>query len=177
MALVVFLRGLNVGGRRRFRPATLVKQLRHLDPVSIGAAGTLVVRQPVSRVELRDEVARRLPFETEIVICQGREIVGLVSRDRFSSHPAPRGVVRFVSVLSRSPRSAPPLPLHLPSRGQWLLKVIAREGRFVFGLYRRNMKVISYLVSLDRIFGVRATTRNWNTILAIASVLDEGARG
>jgi hypothetical protein len=58
-------------------------------------------------------------------------------------------------------------------QGKWLLKVLGREGRFVFGLYRRHMKVIGYLGKLDRIFGVRATTRNWNTIGAIAKILEE----
>ena len=38
MALVVFLRGVNVGGHRTFRPTVLAKQLRHLDAVNIGAA-------------------------------------------------------------------------------------------------------------------------------------------
>jgi uncharacterized protein (DUF1697 family) len=64
--------------------------------------------------------------------------------------------------------------MSLPSRGKWLLRVLERDGRFVFGLYRRHMKVISYLDTLDRLFGVRATTRNWNTITAIAKVLNAG---
>jgi hypothetical protein len=37
------------------------------------------------------------------------------------------------------------------------------------------MKVISHLGSLDRIFGVPVTTRNWNTLAAIARVLHDGA--
>jgi hypothetical protein len=77
-----------------------------------------------------------------------------------------------VSVLPRPPRSAPRLPMTFRSGGKWLLKVLARDNRFVFGLYRRHMKVIGYLGRLDRIFGVPVTTRNWNTIAAIARVLD-----
>lgn len=34
------------------------------------------------------------------------------------------------------------------------------------------MKVISYLGALDRLFGVPVTTRNWNTVTAIAGVLN-----
>ena len=177
MALVVLLRGLNVGGHRTFRPSRLAEQLQHLDAVNIGAAGTFVIRQPVSRAQLRVEVARGLPFDAEIVICQGREIVRLMSHDFFSGHPVRPDIVRFVSVLSRLPRSTPRLPIKLPSRDEWLLKVLARDGRFVFGLYRRHMKVISYLGTLDRVFGVPATTRNWNTITTIAKVLNESKTG
>ena len=175
MALVVLLRGLNVGGHRTFRPSWLADQLQHLDAVNIGAGGTFVIRQPVSRAQLRVEVARRLPFDAEIVICQGRDIVRLMSYDVFSGYPVRPDIVRFVSVLSRLPRSAPRLPMGLPSGSQWLLKVLARDGRFVIGLHRRHMKVIGYLGALDRLFGVPVTTRSWNTIVAIAQVLDHGA--
>jgi uncharacterized protein (DUF1697 family) len=175
VALVVFLRGLNVGGHRTFRPTRLAEQLHHLDAVNIGAAGTFVIRQPVTRAQLRDEVARRLPFEAAIVICRGREVLGLLARDFFAGHPLRPEMVRFVSVLSRLPRSSPRLPVTFRSRGRWLLKVLERDERFVVGLYRRDLKVIGYLGALDRIFGVPVTTRNWNTITAIAKVLDNGA--
>jgi uncharacterized protein (DUF1697 family) len=167
----VFVRGLNVGGHRRFRPAVLAQQLQHLDAVNVGATGTFVIRHPPGRRELHAEIARRIPFDAEIVICRGTDLITLTSRDFFSRYPARPDVVRFVSVLSRPPRSEPRLPLILPGRGRWLLKVLARQDRFVLGLYRRHMKVIGYLGALDRLFGVRATTRNWNTMTAIAKML------
>jgi uncharacterized protein (DUF1697 family) len=86
VALVVLLRGLNVGGHRSFRPRVLADQLQHLGAVNIGAAGT-----------------------------------------------------------------------------------------FVIGLYRRHMKVIGYLGALDRLFGVPLTTRNWNTLAAVAAVLESSS--
>jgi hypothetical protein len=174
VALVVFVRGVNVGGHRTFRPTALAEQLKHLDAVNIGAAGTFVIRQPVRRAELRVEVARQLPFDAEIVICRGREIVRLLSHDFFAGHPVRSDIVRFVSVLSRLPRSAPRLPMRCPPRGNWLLKVLARDDRFVFGVYRRHMRVIGYLGTLDRLFGVPVTTRNWNTMAAIGKVLEHG---
>jgi uncharacterized protein (DUF1697 family) len=176
MALVVFLRGVNVGGHRTFRPSVLAGQLKHLDAVNIGAAGTFVVRRPVTRAKLRAELGRRLPFDTEIMICRGREIVELVARNPFAHELVRPDVVRFVSVLSRRPRSAPSTPMSFPSGGGWLLRILAREGRFVLGLYRRRMKAIGYLGTLDRLFGAPVTTRNWNTVVAIAKVLSDGAR-
>lgn len=171
MALVVLLRGVNVGGHRTFRPSTLVAQLKHLDPVNIGAAGTFVIRQPVSRADLHAEFARRLPFKAQIAICDGRQMVRLLSHPAFADRVERPGVVRFVSVLSQVPRSAPPTPMSFPATGKWLVRILARDGRFVVGRYRRHMKVIGYLGALDRVFGVPATTRNWNTLTAIAKVL------
>jgi uncharacterized protein (DUF1697 family) len=171
VALVVFLRGVNVGGHRTFRPSVLAERLRHLDAVSIGAAGTFVIRRPVTRTRLRAEMARELPFETRIILCQGREIVRLVSQDPFARARLRPGVVRFVSVLSRRPRSTPSTPMSFPSGGKWLLKILARDDRFVIGVYRRHMKVLGYLGTLDRLFGGPVTTRNWNTIVAIHKIL------
>jgi uncharacterized protein (DUF1697 family) len=172
VALVVFLRGVNVGGHKTFRPAALAAQLTHLDAVNIGAAGTFVIRQRMSRADVRTEFARRLPFETQIAICDGREILGLLSRDFFSKHAVRPDIVRFVSVLCGPPRSAPPTPATFPSSGEWLVKVLARENRLLVGMYRRHMKAISCLGTLDRVFGVPVTTRNWNTITAIGEILN-----
>ena len=174
MALVVLLRGVNVGGHRTFRPTTLAEQLKHLDAVNIGAAGTFVIRQPVTRAQLRAELARRLPFDAEIMICQGTEIVRMMSQNHFVDQPVRPDIVRFMSVLSKHPRSAPSMPMTFPSSGKWLLKILARDNRFIFGVYRRHMKVIGYLGTFDRLFGVPVTTRNWNTITAIATVLGHG---
>jgi uncharacterized protein (DUF1697 family) len=176
VALVVFLRGINVGGHRTFRPTTLAGQLAHLDAINIGAAGTFVIRRAVTRAHVRAELACRLPFDAEIMICEGREMAGLLSRNPFANQPVRPDIVRFVSVLSRRPRSMPSIPMSVPSTGKWLLRILAWESRFVFGVYRRHMKVISYLGKIDRLFGVPGTTRNWNTIIAIARVLEK-ARG
>ncbi len=175
MALVVLLRGVNVGGHRAFRPTALARQLKHLGAVNIGAAGTFVIRKRVPRAELCAELAQWLPFHTDIVICQGREILRLMSSDIFAGRPAPPGVVRFASALVRGSREAPPLPISLPPRGRWLVRVLARDGRFVLGEYRRHMKTIGLLGALDWVLGAPVTTRNWNTMTAIVRVLEGGA--
>ena len=171
MALVVFLRGVNVGGHRTFRPTELAETLAHLGAVNIGAAGTLVLRQPMTQAQARAEVAAKLPFVAEIVVCQGRDIARLVSDNPFEGQSVRGGVVRFVSVLSQRPRLTPATPMRFPPSGQWLMKILMRRNRFVFGMYRRHMKVIGFLGALDRLYGVPLTTRNWNTIAAIARVL------
>ena len=150
MALVVFLRGVNVGGHRTFRPTRLAEALRHLGAVNIGAAGTLVIRQPMTQAEARAEVARKLPFVAEIVVCQGRDIASLISKNPFEGQSVRRGIVRFVSVLSQRPRLTPSTPIRSPSDGPWLMKILTRRSRFVIGTYRRHMKVIGFLVALDR---------------------------
>lgn len=171
MALVVFLRGVNVGGHRTFRPSVLAHALSEFDVVNIGAAGTFVVRKRISQANLRAELLRHLPFKTEVVICKGDDILELASGNAFAGQPFGPNVVRFVSVLARRGQALASMPHCLPSDRKWCLKIIATKDRFVFGVYRREMKAIGYLGQLDNIFGVPATTRNWNTITAIARTL------
>ncbi|HKW00105.1 MAG TPA: DUF1697 domain-containing protein [Vicinamibacterales bacterium] len=173
MALVVLLRGVNVGGHRVFRPAALAKRLRHLDAVNIGAAGTFVIRRPVTRAKLHAELVSKLPPNTEIIVCDGREILRLMSAGHFANQPERKDIVRFVTVLARRPRSTPSIPATFPPGGMWLVKVLAQDRLFVVGMYRRHMKTISHLGKIDRLFDVPVTTRNWNTMTTIAKVLGQ----
>ena len=58
----------------------------------------------------------------------------LMSGDFFSDYVVRPDMVRFVSVLPHIPRSAPPTPMRFPSTGKWLVRILARERRFIIGL-------------------------------------------
>lgn len=171
MAIVVFLRGVNVGGHRRFKPSLLARKLHRYDVANVGAAGTFVVRAPGARATFEAALRRELPFETQIAICDGRDVAALVTDNPFAGSVAP-DLVRFVSILPSAARVRPSLPIALPDESAWLVRVIGTQKCFVFGEYRRHMKTIGCLGMLDEIFGVRATTRSWTTMLSIARLLN-----
>ena len=56
---------------------------------------------------LRTEMVRRLPFETDVMICNGSDILGLMTAEPFAGQPSAPNIVRFV------------IPLNLPRDGQW----------------------------------------------------------
>ena len=176
MKWVVFLRGVNVGGANRCQPAAIAKQLAKFGVINIGAVGTFVVRENVSESVLRNAIAKKLPFKCEIMICPARDIIKLASKDPFSRQPAGPNITRFVNVLTKRIPSPPPLPLTLPSDDDWLIKIIAIEDRFVLGLYRRQMKAISYLGKIEKLLDVPATNRNWNTIEKIVKILKQNSQ-
>lgn len=172
MALVAFLRGINVGGHRTFRPSIVAQKLSRYDIVNVGAAGTFVVRKPGSRAQFRAALMKELTFEADIAICEGKELIRLVVQDPFADVPARAEIVRFVSILSKAGKVPESLPVALPPGGDWFVKIIGADNPFVFGVYRRHMKTIGYLGKIDRLFGAPATTRNWNTILSIVRILE-----
>lgn len=173
MALVAFLRGVNVGGHRTFRPSVLARELKSYDIVNVGAAGTFVVWKPGSVAAFRAELLRKLPFEAEVVLCKGQDLIRLMTDNPFETEPSRPDVVRFVSILFTASRARPRLPIAFPSDGEWLVRLIECKDRFVFGEYRRHMKTIGYLGQIDKLFGGRLTTRNWNTMTAIVRILKE----
>src|SRR5262245_60638228 len=116
MAQAVFVRGVNVGGRKVFRPKVLAEDLSRLDVANVGAAGTFVLRTASAAGALRQEIRRRLPADAEVMICSAREVLDLVSSER---EEAPAGARRYVCVLGARPTKRPPLPLRAPSGSAW----------------------------------------------------------
>lgn len=175
MALVVFLRGVNVGGHRRFQPSKLAGQLRQFEAVNVGAAGTLVIHRPGPRAKFRAELLRRLPFETEIMLCEGRDLLRLEHENPFAAEEANAGVVRFVGILAKPLRPLPAIPFTIPGDGEWFVRVMTAKGGLACGVYRRHMKTIGYLGRMDKAFGAPVTVRNWNTIAAVLRILKSSA--
>ncbi len=169
MASGVFLKGVNVGGHRTFRPSVLATKLARLGVVNVGAAGTFVVRKPISQAKLRLELGRHLPFETETMICSGKDILELASTAPFE--PSGPEVTRFISILAKRPRSLAAFPLSLPAGEDWLVKIVAVRGRFAFGQYRRDLRTIGILGKLEKYLGGSITTRNWNTFTSLFDIL------
>ncbi len=179
MSSVVFLRGVNVGGANLCKPAQLARQLAKFDIVNIGAVGTFIVRENVSESALRATFARQLAkdfgIRCEIMIVPAKSVVDLVRKDPFPGQSSDAEITRFVSVL-RKPANPSLATRHsslcLPSEKDWLLKVIAIQNQFVIGIYRRQMKAISYLGRIEKLLGVPASTRSWNTIQKVVQILE-----
>jgi len=176
---VVFLRAINVGGTNLCKPAQLAKQLKKFDVVNVGAVGTFVVHGNVSESSLRKELAAQLAkhfkIKCEIMIASGAALMKTASKDPFAKQPSGGEITRFMSVLHKplpSPLVRRHSSLSLPSDKGWLLKIITIEGQFVLGVYKREMKAIGQLGKLEKILGVPATTRSWNTIEKIVNILE-----
>ena len=172
MRRVVFLRGVNVGKANRCQPAVIANQLSKLGVINIGAVGTFVVREDVNESALRSAIMKKLPFKCEVMICTARDIIKLTTKDPFSGQPSGPDITRFVSVAAKRIATPPPLPFNLPSEDDWLLRIVAIQDRFVLGLYRRQMKAISYLGKIEKLLGVPVTARNWNTIEKVGKILE-----
>src|SRR5262249_16669109 len=173
MAMVVFFRGVNVGAHNRFQPAALAKELASAKIVNIGAAGTFVVRGTISQADLRQQILSSLKFEPELMICTVKEMMELGTSQAFRQ-TLPKDVQRYVTVMSKLPKSLPALPLERPPGPNWQVKVIEISGRCALSFTRRGEGTLIYPNEVvEKHFGVSSTTRNWNTIEKIRDVLQK----
>lgn len=160
-----------MGGKNTFRPAVLARELSHLDVVSVGAAGTFVVRARTSASAVRKEILGRLPFEPGIVVCPGKEILDLVAAEPFPKREVPQSK-RYVTVLEKKVRKFPTFPCDRPEGEPWQVRLLGVEGRFVLSLHRRLGRKLLYPNEVvEKVLGVSATTRNWDTVLKVGDVL------
>jgi uncharacterized protein (DUF1697 family) len=172
MALVVFLRGVNVGGHKAFKPSLLANELADFDVVSVGAAGTYVFRKQASKAAVRAALLERLPFQPELMICRSQEIVDLVTLEPFADQSVGPDVKKYVSVLAKRPSVVPNLPINRSVGADWQVKLFAIRDRFVLSLHRRLGRTLIYPNEvIEKTLGISATTRNWNTINAIHEIL------
>lgn len=172
MSHVVFIRGVNVGGNKRFQPTVLARELAHLGVVHLGAAGTFVIRERLGHSAVRAEFLRRLPFTAELMICPGHELLKLAAGQPFPDTSPPPEVRRFVSVLAKRPRKVPTLPFSFPSGSEWQVRIIGVSGRLAWAWWRRRGRTfVDPNEVIEKQLGVSATTRNWNTIVRLCDLL------
>lgn len=168
------MRGVNVGTAKRFQPSLLARELEHLGVSNLGAAGTFVVRGRLGQAALRAEFLRRLPFSCDLMVCEGRDLLKLAAAAPFPDSSEDPNLRRFVSVLAKRPPKPPALPWSYPPGDQWQVRLVGISGRFVLCHWRRlGPSFLEPNGVVEKQFGVRATTRNWNTILRVCKVLQE----
>lgn len=162
MSFAVFLRAVNVGGHQSFSTAQLAKDLAAFDVTNIGAAGTFVARKGTAAA-VKKAIAAKLPFATEIMILDEKELRALVEDEPLAREPGRP----FLAVMEKPPRAAK-LPVEekgarvVSVRGPCALCVVlpdARPGTNVTAL-------------VEKTFGVPATTRGWPTLERIVSAMD-----
>jgi uncharacterized protein (DUF1697 family) len=170
MALVVLLRGANLG-KRRFSPKAVEVALADLELVNVGAAGTFVVRQRISEKLLRSRIEAELPFSpAPMIILQASEIESAVLAGQ--TIVSPPDAKRFATAMEKRPTKLPELPIEAPVGAKWGVRIAAVSGRFTLGV-RRRVDVTGVYPNevVERAFGTSATTRDWPTMEKLAKLL------
>ena len=165
MALVAFLRAVNLGGRVLRTKALAAR----LGLENVGAAGTFVARGRTDAGALAREIQRALPFATEVMVRPGQEILDLLESDPLGG--AEEELQRFVTVLSRPARSPRP-PVERPEGPDWQVRFVEVRGHHALCLRRPGGPRMVYPNAVvEKALGIPATTRGWATMEAVGRLL------
>ncbi len=171
---VAFLRGINVGGNKLIRMDDLKKAFAALgftNVTTILASGNVLFEsKPASAEALAGQIEEKLKktFRTEIGVMV-RRVEQL--RRLEASHPF-KGIAvtpqtrLYVTFLAEKPASQLKMPYTAPDKGFKILRVSPAEVCTALTLSPKG-STLDLMAFLEKQFGKRITTRNWNTITRI----------
>ena len=171
---VAFLRGINVGGNKPIRMADLQKafeSLRFTNVKTVLASGNVLFDAPPSRpAALTAAIEKKLKqaFGTEIPVLVRtlKELQRLAESEPFRGVAVTPQTRLYVTFLTEKPASKLKIPYASPDRGFRILRVTACEVCSVVILTPQH-GTLDLMGFLEKEFGKRITTRNWNTVLRL----------
>lgn len=170
---VALLRGINVGKAKRIAMADLramLESLGYSDVRTQGQSGnvlfTATQQDGALEQEITDSIKRTFGMEVAVLVRTGAEFAAAVSRNPFVARSVP-AVELHVCFLSATPTAAKVKSINPDDFA---------PDEFVFGdrlIYLRlpNGVMGSTLPDWDRVLGVRATQRNWNTTIKLLGLI------
>jgi uncharacterized protein (DUF1697 family) len=166
---VAFLRGVNVGGNKVVPMAKVVEAIASLKygaVKSIGHAGNILfdgggADDAALEKKLEAGLKKKLALECTVMVRQLDELRALVESEPFGKKDPPE-VTKYVAFLAGEPTKE--VKTQRNDKEGWDL--FERRGLDVFfRAWKVNGR--STFPMVDRLFGVPATLRNWNTVVKV----------
>jgi uncharacterized protein (DUF1697 family) len=161
--VIALLRGINVGGKAAIRMADLKASFEAIgfeDVATYINSGNVVFRgSKPDAAAIEKRIAQDFGLEVSVMLRTPKELAGVEKRNPFPKAEGKRLHVMFLSgkptakaIAALDPDRSPPNEFRVVGREIYL--------HTPTGIGRSKL-TIDYF---ERILGVRATTRNWNTV-------------
>jgi uncharacterized protein (DUF1697 family) len=170
-AYVAFLRGINVGGNKKIlmtELTALFEQAGFRNIKTILNSGNVVFEsKEMSDANIAGKVEKaiegKFDFEVGIQIRSLDDIKKMVEKNPFKDYKPSKDTHWYVTFLNGYKGK-------LPEWTSEAYKFLSIQDDALFGIvYRNKGKSTDVMVALDKTFGKKVTTRNWNTIVKIAN--------
>lgn len=176
MRYAAFLRGINLGPRNRFDMDELSRIFTELGFTGVRtviASGNVVFESDEQdQARLIELIESRLlqlrGFEVKVLVRSIPELQAMIDADPFAAFAEHKQVKLYVTFLPEVRDT-----LHsLPARSE-------KDGWEIAGLSNRELFIVTYLLpngrygnltQIEKAAGAGTTTRNWNTIVKVASL-------
>jgi uncharacterized protein (DUF1697 family) len=152
MKYVALLRGINVGGNTKVPMVDLKKALEELGYTEVKTllnSGNAVFEADKAAVkEIEDKLERAFGFPIAVILRDEKQIEKLIDSKPFANVKVTPSTLLYVSFTD--------------------------DEEIINALDRNNVKHTTDLMKeLDKKYGKRITTRNWNTIEKVSKILNE----
>jgi uncharacterized protein (DUF1697 family) len=174
---VALLRGINVGGNKPIKMdalrAAFVSQ-GYQNVRTLLASGNVVFDAgeadiPALTSQIEATLEDRFGHQVPVILRSLRDIRDLVETDPFQGVSVDPQTRLYVTFLSDEPKIPPAIPYHSPEGEFAIIRLTGAEVCSVLTLSpMRN--TTSAMQILEKLFGPRVTTRNWNTVLKLSSL-------
>jgi uncharacterized protein (DUF1697 family) len=170
---IALLRGINVGGHKKVAMSDLLALLKRLgfdDAKTLLQSGNLVFRtagKTAAQLErqLEAEVLKRLDLETKFFVRSEEEWKAVVAGNPFQSEARKDPARLIVMFLERTAEAENVRALQAAIKGRETFRTGDRHLYMVYPDGMGTSKLTNAVI--ERKLAMRATARNWNTVLKL----------
>jgi uncharacterized protein (DUF1697 family) len=173
------LRGINVGRNKRIAMAdlrSLVEGLGHESVRTHLQSGNVVFESPKRsgkplQVAIEEAIAAELGMDVTVIVRRSDELAAVVDASPFSGRTDDPKMIH-VAFLAQKPRAAAVKGFGIEEFAPDEMTIIGREAYLLYPDGYARTKLTNAV--LEKKLGVRATSRNWRTVTALADLTATG---
>lgn len=170
------LRGINVGGHKKIKMADLRAMLEGLGFANVKTAlasgntawDTEAADPAALRAAIAEAIQATFGFEVNVIVFRRQQVERLVENDPFQGIDVTKDTRLYVSFLPAPVATDLTLPYQAPDGDFTILQ--ATETAVCSVLTLTHTRSVDAMAMLEAEFGKDLTTRNWNTVLKLASL-------
>jgi len=168
---VAFLRGINVGGHKAVKMEELKKAFESLgfeNVKTLLASGNVLFAAPHASAstltkKVEEKLEKTFGHEIGVLIRKIEELQRLAEANPFTGVKVTPQTRLYVTFLSEKPRRGLKIPYESPDKNFKIIRATGSEVCSVLTL-SPNSRTVDLMSILEKEFGRKVTTRNWNTI-------------
>lgn len=173
---LIFLRGINVGGHNIIKMSELKKELLSLDLHEVKTlliSGNISFQTNETNIEdllkkIKSQLLKRFSYKEEIYLRSHEELQKIVNINPFKDIKITDLTRLYVSFLFEPSKSTLPIPQE--SIKDFQIIYTTKSEVYSFLNLSNKMDTTLAMKILEKEYGKKITTRNWNTVLKLLSL-------
>lgn len=173
---IAFLRGINVGGSKQVKMSDLKKVFETCGfsgvKTVLNSGNVIFQSEEKAEIDLVGEIETALEktfgFEINVLIRTKEQLQKIAGSDPFSKVSITQNTRLYITFLAGKPASKLKVPYQSPRNDFHILSISDSEIISVLDV-SQGSRAIDSMNILEKEFGKKITTRNWNTINKLIS--------